>query len=56
MPRQSRNNRHRKKSIRGNLKEILNGYVEAFPEAKSDFFNGNKMHKVVFVEHQLASF
>jgi len=39
-----------KKSIRDNLREIINGHAEASPEAKGDFFNGDRMRRVVLVE------
>ena len=36
--------------VRANLKDCISGYVEAFPETKKEFFTGDKMKKVVFVE------
>ena len=36
------------KGITANLKKIISGYVEAFPETKSEFFY-SKMRGVIFV-------
>ena len=36
--------------IRAKLASCISGYVEAFPESKRQFFVGDKMKKVVFVE------
>ena len=36
--------------VRAKLKECVEGYVEAFPKAKGQFFAGDKMKKVVFVD------
>ena len=36
--------------IRTKLASCISGYVQAFPESKKQFFVGDKMKKVVFVE------
>ena len=36
--------------IRTKLASCISGYVQAFPESKRQFFVGDKMKKVVFVE------
>ena len=41
-----------KKEIHANLKKIITGYVEAFPETKKEFMSAdNKMLEVKFVEY-----
>ena len=41
-----------KKEIQANLKKIITGYVEAFPETKKEFVSAdNKMLEVKFVEY-----
>lgn len=40
------------KAIKSELKQIISGYIEAFPETKSDFFDSdNKMYGVNFVKN-----
>ena len=36
--------------VRANLKVCITGFVQAFPQTKKQFFTGEKMKKVVFVE------
>ena len=36
--------------VKASLKACITGYVEAFPKTKKQFFAGDKMKKVVFVE------
>ena len=36
--------------IKADFAACVSGYVQAFPESKRQFFVGNKMKKVVFVE------
>lgn len=35
--------------VRTKLKECISGYVQAFPDAKKQFFTGERMKKAVFV-------
>ena len=39
-----------KTEIKSELKEILLGYVEAYPETKKEFFVNNKMIDVKFID------
>ena len=40
-----------KRQLNVKLKEIITGYVEAFPETKNDFFTNKKMREVSFIEY-----
>lgn len=41
-----------KTQIKSKFKEIIDGYIQAFPETKTDFFTkNNKMFEVVFTEN-----
>ena len=35
--------------VRAKLEECIGGYVQAFPDAKKQFFTGERMKKAVFV-------
>lgn len=39
-----------KKIIRAELKNLIEVYVEACPDVKKRFYNGDKMMKVKFIE------